>query len=227
MTEEWTEPELKAAVDAYFSMLTKELNGETFNKSEVNRGLRKGVLSQRSKGSIEFWMQNISETLEELCHPFIIGYLPRKNVEREVKEKIKKIIFNNQYLSEGLYQTEADVEKLDEKVKELLKKPLTGKPGGQTEPRKSHSETTLYYRDPLVKAWTLQRADGVCELCDKEAPFIDKNGNPFLEHHHILPLAQGGGDTVENSVGLCPNCHRKCHYSQNKQDLAETLKRIK
>ncbi|MGX5612966.1 HNH endonuclease [Bacillus toyonensis] len=33
-----------------------------------------------------------------------------------------------------------------------------------------------------------------------------------MEVHHVVPLAQGGEDSIENAIGICPNCHRKAHY---------------
>ena len=77
---DWTADEICAAVDAYKSMLNKELVGEKFNKAEVNRELRGGALAQRSRGSIEMRMCNISAVLEANGQPYISGYKPRKNV---------------------------------------------------------------------------------------------------------------------------------------------------
>ncbi len=72
---------------------------------------------------------------------------------------------------------------------------------------------TIFKRNPDVIAEVLERADGFCESCRKAAPFFRRSdGTPFLEVHHSIPLAQGGEDTVENSVALCPNCHRERHY---------------
>jgi hypothetical protein len=45
------------------------------------------------------------------------------------------------------------------------------------------------------------------------SPFNLANGQPYLEVHHVKPLAEGGPDLVENAVALCPNCHRRCHLS--------------
>jgi len=39
-----------------------------------------------------------------------------------------------------------------------------------------------------------------------------------LELHHIIPLSEGGEDTIENSVLLCPNCHRLEHQTYNNND---------
>jgi 5-methylcytosine-specific restriction enzyme A len=66
-------------------------------------------------------------------------------------------------------------------------------------------------RNPYVSVYVKQRAGGICQLCQTPAPFEDKKKQPFLEVHHIAWLSKGGLDTVENTVALCPNCHRKMH----------------
>ncbi|HDR3495918.1 TPA: HNH endonuclease [Bacillus toyonensis] len=73
--------------------------------------------------------------------------------------------------------------------------------------------TTQYKRNPDVIAEILERANGYCEECGQEAPFKRaKDGTPYLEVHHVVPLSEGGEDTVENATALCPNCHRKAHF---------------
>jgi len=73
--------------------------------------------------------------------------------------------------------------------------------------------STAYHRNPDVISEVLFRAKGVCEACNRGAPFNRKSdGTPFLEVHHRLPLAQGGEDTVVNAIALCPNCHRERHF---------------
>ena len=32
-------------------------------------------------------------------------------------------------------------------------------------------------------------------------------------------LADGGADTVENAIAVCPNCHRELHYGERRQNL--------
>jgi len=64
-----------------------------------------------------------------------------------------------------------------------------------------------------------RRANGFCQLCEEPAPFKDKKGEPFLESHHIVWLSKGGDDTIENTVALCPNCHRKMHSLNLKSDI--------
>lgn len=70
----------------------------------------------------------------------------------------------------------------------------------------------VFRRNPDVIAEVLSRANGVCQDCDQVAPFLRADGRPYLEVHHRQQLAEGGADTVENAIALCPNCHRERHY---------------
>ncbi len=82
-----------------------------------------------------------------------------------------------------------------------------------SKPKKTIVSHAVFIRNPYVVAEVLERANGVCERCKKKAPFFkDSDESPYLEVHHKIPLAEGGDDTVENSIGLCPNCHRHAHY---------------
>ena len=48
-------------------------------------------------------------------------------------------------------------------------------------------------------------------------------GLPLLEVHHIKPLAEGGPDTVDNAVAICPTRYRACHYAADKASIRDTL----
>lgn len=68
-----------------------------------------------------------------------------------------------------------------------------------------------YSRSKEVVRATKKRANGICEMCHQPAPFKDKKGEPYLEVHHVIWLSKGGEDSTDNTVALCPNCHRKVH----------------
>lgn len=72
--------------------------------------------------------------------------------------------------------------------------------------------TRVYKRSPYVVAEVLLRANGKCQSCRCDAPFLKEDGTPFLEVHHIEWLSKGGEGSVENAIALCPNCHRQAHY---------------
>ena len=80
-------------------------------------------------------------------------------------------------------------------------------------PKTISVQSTVFVRNPDVVAEALLRASGVCERCNCEAPFRRaKDGTPYLEVHHKVRLANGGKDSLENAIALCPNCHRETHY---------------
>tara|TARA_B100000780_G_scaffold102899_1_gene72004 strand:+ start:204 stop:1028 length:825 start_codon:yes stop_codon:yes gene_type:complete len=86
-------------------------------------------------------------------------------------------------------------------------------------------ETKSIERDEYIKLYALQRAKGNCQLCEKPAPFLKKNGSPYLEVHHIKYLANKGSDTIDNVTALCPNCHRKMHSLELQKDI-DKLKKL-
>ncbi|WP_235816893.1 HNH endonuclease [Bordetella ansorpii] len=73
----------------------------------------------------------------------------------------------------------------------------------------------VFKRNPDVIAEALFLANGVCQGCDQVAPFLRADGRPYLEVHHRQPLGEGGADTIDNAIALCPNCHRERHYGAN------------
>ena len=81
------------------------------------------------------------------------------------------------------------------------------------------TETKSIERDEYIKLYALERANGNCQLCEKPAPFLKKDGNPYLEVHHIDYLANKGSDTIDNVAALCPNCHRKMHSLELQRDI--------
>lgn len=83
------------------------------------------------------------------------------------------------------------------------------------QPSRRKVESNTYIRDQKVIEYALLRANGKCQLCEKNAPFLKKDGTPFLEVHHVDYMANGGSDTIDNVVALCPNCHRKMHALEN------------
>ena len=91
----------------------------------------------------------------------------------------------------------------------------------QSKPGSRVATTTTYQRDANVVNYTLKRANGICELCEQPAPFKKKNGDPYLEVHHVEQLSNGGDDTIENAIALCPNCHRKMHSLGLKSDIGK------
>lgn len=86
-----------------------------------------------------------------------------------------------------------------------------------TKPKKRQTTSFGFDRNPDVVAYALKRANGKCELCGSDAPFIRaSNGTLYLEVHHWIPLTENGKDKAENAAALCPNCHKEAHFGQNR-----------
>lgn len=81
----WTEEEVEATVADYFAMLSAELSGKAYSKTDHRRRLL-SQLWRRSEQSIEFKHANISAVLIELGFPYISGYKPRSNYQRLLYE---------------------------------------------------------------------------------------------------------------------------------------------
>ena len=216
-TEKWSEAELDASVKVYLEMLAKERSGTPYRKSDYRNKLLQDALKGRTPGSFEFRMQNISYVLDSLGQPYIKGYLPAKNVGANTAELIIKSLERNMFMFLKDLEPTSDNDQLQERTeraRQIIN--LKDQPAGQQIPKKIESSTSIYYRDPVVRAWILENANGTCEACDSDAPFLLPDGFPFLEVHHMIPLASGGPDTIDNTIALCPNCHRRVHLSKDK-----------
>lgn len=220
---DWTDAELRVAVEAYLWMRDQERLGKPYNKAEVNQQLREGPLSVRTKGSVEFRMQNISAVLAAEGEPWISGYKPAANVGVQMAQRLLHHLEALGALDRPAETPTVDPQQLERRTQKLLRRGQIVKPAASDKPRQLQSTTTLYERSPAVRAYVLSRANGHCELCGAPPPFVTADGFPYLEVHHIKPLAEGGADTVENAAALCPNCHRACHYASTKAALASRL----
>ena len=94
---------------------------------------------------------------------------------------------------------------------------------GTVKPKERATTTSTYIRNAYVAEAAKRRAKGICQLCDNPAPFNDKNGDPYLESHHIVWLSKGGADILNNTAALCPNCHKKMHVVNDSDDVKKLM----
>ena len=194
MNNDWTDEELRAAVDVYVEMLQKHHSNKPFTKKHYYEELHRKY--GRTEKSFEYRMQNISYVLSLMGRNWLPGLKPAKNIP---------------------------VANFETAVREELDKPLLHEPIGNVTPKIIQTKISAYQRDAKVKAWVLKVANGICEGCGNVAPFYGTDGIPYLEVHHIRQLADGGSDTITNAVALCPNCHREMHYGIDRDRLISKL----
>lgn len=217
MNNEWTDEELRAAVDAYVEMLKKHNSNKPFTKKHYYEEFHRKY--GRTEKSFEYRMKNISYVLSLMRRNWLPGLKPAKNIGTKNAVKVEKMFAE----AEGVFFI--PVVAFEATVHEELNKPLLHKPTGNVTPKIIQTKISTYQREAKVKAWVLKEANGICEVCGEPAPFCESDGTPYLEAHHIRQLADGGSDTIMNVVALCPNCHREMHYGINRDTLISKIYR--
>ena len=85
-------------------------------------------------------------------------------------------------------------------------------------------------RDPVRAANALANANYQCEYDPTHRTFLRKNGTPYTEPHHLIPISKYRDfaynvDREQNIVSLCSHCHNLLHYGrfQDKQPMLQKL----
>lgn len=156
--------------------------------------------------------------------PYIEKQYDKDNNIRDVWIFPLKIIDN---VKPALISEEQFKKKVEEREKQVSRLPLEIlKQRLKTAPHKVGSRDVVskqYDRNPELIEYIKRLANGICQLCGSLAPFNGKNGDPYLEIHHIEWLSKGGDDSIKNTTALCPNCHRKMHILNLKADKKHLL----
>lgn len=86
--------------------------------------------------------------------------------------------------------------------------------------RSPHSDRMIPKRNGKTAADALAIAHYACEADGSHKTFLRKDGTPYTEPHHLIPLSRFAdfGNTSlnvkENIVSLCSNCHNLLHYGR-------------
>lgn len=97
----------------------------------------------------------------------------------------------------------------DEKVLEV----------SQARPEKREYLIETYARN---KGWVAEAKNqfGVYCMCFHcKNTFNKPDGSPYIEVHHIIPMAEGGEDGLWNLAVLCAHHHRMAHFADDKTRL--------
>lgn len=215
MSGGWTGEELKATVESYVEMQRNDRTGRLFTKKQYLR-----ILAQkfgRTEKVFELRMQNISYVLSVMGRSWLTGLKPAKNVDPLIAAQIEKLFEQ----IEG--QRRVPIVAYEITAREQVRQKNLPRPHGNPSPKSRQIAVTHFQRDAAVKAWVLQQAGGICESCEKPAPFNGTDGLPYLEVHHVRQLTEGGSDMINNAVALCPSCHSEILHGANAPALVAWL----
>lgn len=95
-------------------------------------------------------------------------------------------------------------------------------------PRKAADGVYYYPRNPQMALYALANAKHKCENKTDHYCFQRRNGLPYTEVHHLIPLCffddfEVSLDVPENIVSLCSNCHNEIHYGLNAETIITKL----
>jgi 5-methylcytosine-specific restriction enzyme A len=117
-------------------------------------------------------------------------------------------------------------EELGNKALEELRNIALNTPTIDMKNNRKESIRMIYIREAAIKKYALKRANGICESCGCKAPFTTFKDELFLEVHHLTRLSDGGLDHPLNVAAICPNCHRRAHYSKDYIEFNNKLKYV-
>jgi hypothetical protein len=98
----WSNAEIRATVDDYLAMLSAEITGQRYSKTEHRRALRPKLNAVRTAAAIEFKHQNISAAMLDLGLPYIRGYKPKSNYQAALRMEIQRRLEADPLLLESL-----------------------------------------------------------------------------------------------------------------------------
>ncbi len=71
-------------------------------------------------------------------------------------------------------------------------------------------------RDADLRIQCFQRDQGVCQVC--------MGCKTNLHTHHIIPISEGGEDTLDNLITVCEDCHRKRSWQEIRQLVGSRMR---
>lgn len=85
-----------------------------------------------------------------------------------------------------------------------------------------------YKRNPTKAKKSIILSKFQCNVDNNHTTFETKNNKPYMEAHHLIPMAAQDKfnvsiDVDANIVCLCPMCHRRLHYGN---DIKEVLLKL-
>jgi len=143
----------------------------------------------------------VEKTGEEFVEESNIKYEPTKEQEEKVVARVQSI------------RTSQEAESLIEQISDEVK---------NTKVVERVRTAKVLVRNPKISRLVKEKNKYICQVCG-EKPFVQKNGVPYAEAHHIFELSKTRIDSPDHMICVCPRCHRIIHYG-NEVSLKEAIK---
>lgn len=185
MSGAWSREEVEATVADYLHMLTMELTGQQYSKSDHRRKLIR-LLNNRTEGAIGRKHSNISAVLIELGCPYIAGYKPLSNYQTLLYEVVADRLKNNDLFDRAALaavQMPAAALLPSDFAKVVVEPPRLSLSAREPEASKLRSAVKRDYIDREARNASLGRA-----------------GEEFVVHYERWRLISAGHERLANKV---------------------------
>lgn len=235
--------------NVYFRRFTFEMGSNDRAKNIIQKTKKMGEGEERVYIQIGIGVDSYEPSLKQASEEFeekVLSYINSKHNEEETEspasseeadsteneeETVSEDIHSNNgqtqtgqsYVSsqinkeatDGTSHKDASLEKLRKRAEKAARK----------NPVREQVTTmpSQYHRSGVIKEYARARAGGTCESCGEPAPFNDKDGQPYLEVHHVEELGEGGSDSPDMVAAICPTCHTRIHYGEDGERLNQSL----
>ncbi len=202
-----------------------ELFSEDF-RVEFPRNLRdENPIGTRFRGDLKIAQKTSKKDGSKIGKPYLV--VTNKSIEiitDYTPEKIIKAVKLNTVSDRAYKYIETEFNKIPELISFSEFRAKAYKNSKENPEKISESSSLRVKRSEIIKTYALTRAKGNCEGCENQAPFLKKNGEPYLEVHHMIELSKNGSDSPINVIALCPNCHSKITNGIDGNTYNEKLK---
>lgn len=182
-------------------------NGNLAIRDHATNG-RDLLLFRKQKDGLRFLGQFVLER-----------YLVRRAPDRERNDR-DAFVFELQPMEAVQKVGEGDVALPNSSLRELRSRAVDA---ARVVPATKTAIATVFERSRLICTYVYARAEGLCEHCEAPAPFTRLNGTPYLEAHHIRRLTDGGPDDPRHMIAVCPNCHRRAHFGDDRDVVNQRM----
>lgn len=128
---------------------------------------------------------------QEIGHEVEDVILKSTPEENEVRNELKESLSTE--------ETEAQISKLDDQLK-------------QSPPKIVRQAIMRIERNSYLSRLVKEQRGYKCQICGTTITKVV--GGFYAEAHHLDELSDGGLDFSKNIVVVCPNCHKRCHFSR-------------
>lgn len=187
----------------------KKINIKDWDKKEIEKNScfdKNGNFKQR-------YLCNVTPGHAEYLLKEILSLQKSENVRKIIYQALEEIKISDDYDEVEKYIIDSIISSQQEKEKIYS--------GKNREPQKTimHEGNTklIPKRDKQRAANALIYAEYKCEYNKEDRTFLRKNGKPYTEPHHLIPVSKYADfdfsvDVEENIVSLCSHCHNLLHY---------------